>query len=95
MGVFFTGRRIFDGAWIALYLKTLGYNFHGFSLSQAKNSLFDLDIFERLCDARTVVGVRNKKLRTNCMMTVKPCIVIHFAAQTLVLESQKNREILC
>lgn len=90
MNVFLTGHTGFKGAWMLLYLKTLGYKVHGFSLAPAKNSLFELGCFERLCDSHTLGDVRNKKLLTDCMMTVEPDIVIHFAAQSLVLESYRR-----
>ena len=88
--VLITGHTGFKGAWLSLWLSSLGANIVGFSLRpRGARSLFDLarlselviDIDGNVCDLPTV---------EQAMVRHAPEIVIHMAAQALVRESYRN-----
>ena len=90
MNVFLTGHTGFKGAWMVLYLKSLGYKVHGYSNFVDPNSLFSLGNFETLCDSHNIGDVRDLSFLTTSIARARPDVVIHFAAQSLVLESYRN-----
>ncbi len=90
--IFLTGHTGFKGTWLTLLLEAMGHEVVGYSLSHSPNSLFDrLDrsdsIQEFIADIRDVENLKK------AMTFTQPSIVIHMAAQPLVLESyRKPRE---
>jgi CDP-glucose 4,6-dehydratase len=90
--IFLTGHTGFKGTWLTLLLEAMGHEVVGYSLSPTSNSLFDrLDrrdsIQEFIADIRDVENLKR------AMTVAQPSIVIHMAAQPLVLESyRKPRE---
>lgn len=88
--VFLTGHTGFKGSWLSLWLQSLGADVTGFALNPATNpSLFDV---ANVADGmRSVIGdVRELKLLQKAMRDSAPEIVIHMAAQPLVLYSYAN-----
>jgi CDP-glucose 4,6-dehydratase len=88
--VLITGHTGFKGAWLSLWLSSLGASVVGFSLRPRESrSLFDLarlselmiDIDGNVCDLPAVERV---------MVRHAPEIVIHMAAQALVRESYRD-----
>lgn len=82
--VFLTGHTGFKGSWLSLWLQQLGANITGYSLGPPTSpSLFELagvkdkmaSVFGDICD---------KSHLGETMLTCKPEIVIHMAAQPLV-----------
>jgi CDP-glucose 4,6-dehydratase len=90
MNVFLTGHTGFKGAWMVLYLKSLGHKVHGYSNLVDPNSLFSLGNFEALCDSHNIGDVRNLRFLTATLAKARPDVVIHFAAQSLVLQSYRD-----
>lgn len=80
--VFITGHTGFKGSWMALWLKKLGAEVTGFSLSPPTNpshwDSISLDIQEYLGD------IRDKKRLLSNLQQAQPSILFHFAAQALV-----------
>ncbi len=86
--LFLTGHTGFKGAWMTMLLKSLGVRVFGYSLPPKKGS-----IFQELSDATKVDGcfenILNKEALLRTLNEVKPQVVVHFAAQPLVLDSYK------
>lgn len=85
--VFVTGHTGFKGSWLCLWLHSLGANVTGYSLKPPTTpSLFQLCQLEQ--DISTHYGdIRNKEALENALLSAKPEIVIHMAAQPLVRAS--------
>jgi CDP-glucose 4,6-dehydratase len=94
-GEFFRGKRVlltghtgFKGSWLLVWLRELGAEVCGLALAPATTpALFDLVDGARLC-ARHVVGdISDADLVRRTVAEFDPEIVIHMAAQALVLPS--------
>ena len=88
--IFITGHTGFKGSWLSVWLNELGANVTGYSLSKPTDpSMFETLSLEK--KVNTVFGdIRDyDKLKAQIIMA-KPDIVIHMAAQALVLESYNN-----
>ncbi len=86
--VFLTGHTGFKGSWMSLWLKQLGAEVTGYSLSAPTNpSIFhDADVEQSL--KRHIQGdINDLNLLTESMQLSQPEIVIHMAAQSLVRDS--------
>ena len=86
--IFLTGHTGFKGTWLTLLLEAMGHEVIGYSLASTSNSLYERlsrsgAIQEYISDIRDVEEL-NKAVRA-----AKPTIVIHMAAQPLVLESYR------
>ncbi len=90
--VLVTGHTGFKGFWIFLILKFLGAKVIGYSLPLKKNDNF---IFykklKKFYEKRSIYNdIINKKKLSNTIKSFRPQIIFHFAAQSLVIDSQKN-----
>ena len=86
--VFLTGHTGFKGSWMSLWLKQLGAEVTGYSLSAPTSpSIFhDADVEQSL--KRHIQGdINDLNLLTKSMQLFQPEIVIHMAAQSLVRDS--------
>lgn len=85
--VFLTGHTGFKGAWFCLWLHRLGARITGYSLaSPTEPSLWRLAGVDEL--VHSVTGdVRNQELLEVTLRDAAPDIVIHMAAQAIVLDS--------
>ena len=88
--IFITGHTGFKGSWLSIWLNELGANVTGYSLSKPTDpSMFETLSLEK--KVNTVFGdVRNYDKLKAQVIIAKPDIVIHMAAQALVLESYNN-----
>jgi CDP-glucose 4,6-dehydratase len=88
--VFITGHTGFKGSWLCLWLHFLGAKVTGYALKPpTEPSLFKLCKIDKL--VRSIIGdVRNLKLLRKVMISAKPEIVIHMAAQPLVRQSYRD-----
>ena len=88
--VFITGHTGFKGAWMSKVLLKLGANVMGYALEPDKEfSLFSILNLEDEMDS--IFGdIRDLKGLKRALKEYNPDIVIHMAAQPLVLESYKN-----
>ncbi|WP_432776565.1 CDP-glucose 4,6-dehydratase [Brevibacillus gelatini] len=82
--VFLTGHTGFKGAWMCLLLHTLGAQVTGYALpAPTKPSLYELCRIDSLI--HSVTGdIRERKKLTDTLLSARPDIVIHMAAQPLV-----------
>ncbi len=88
--VFLTGHTGFKGAWMALWLHSMGARVYGFSLPpSAQPSLFDLVGLAKLIDG-AMGDINNYTVLSESLQKFSPEIVFHLAAQPLVRESYVN-----
>lgn len=87
--VFLTGHTGFKGAWLSIWLESLGARVTGYALKPpTKPSLFELCRLDRRM--KSVIGdVRDAGKLKRALMAARPEIVIHMAAQPLVRESYR------
>ncbi len=88
--VFITGHTGFKGSWLSIWLNELGANITGYSLEPRNNpSMFQsLSIDKKI---KTVFGdIRNYDDLKGQITIAEPEIIIHMAAQALVLDSYHN-----
>ncbi len=80
--VFLTGHTGFKGSWLALWLKKLGADVHGYALSPPTSpSHFDLLNMKM---ESTIADIRDGEALEKAMTDFQPDIVFHMAAQPLV-----------
>ena len=85
--VFLTGHTGFKGGWFALWLGELGAEVTGYSLEPPTNpSFFELARIADSCRS-LLADVRDIRRLEQAMAAVRPEIVFHLAAQSLVRES--------
>jgi CDP-glucose 4,6-dehydratase len=88
--VFVTGHTGFKGSWLCLLLNHFGADVSGYALEPPTNP----NLFEEARIAELVTSfigdIRDFDNLINVIQKVKPEIVIHFAAQSLVRESYKH-----
>lgn len=87
--IFVTGHTGFKGSWLCLLLHRLGAQIFGYALAPpTEPSLYNLARVDELVKS-TVADVRDGEGLQRAMQSARPEIVIHMAAQPLVLESYK------
>lgn len=88
--VFLTGHTGFKGSWLSLMLQELGAELTGFALNPATTpNLFEIAGVER--GMESIIGdVRDIHALKEAMMMTQPEVVIHMAAQPLVVYSYEN-----
>lgn len=88
--VFLTGHTGFKGSWLTKILCLWGCDVLGYSLNPPTNpNLFDLLGLENQCNS-VIEDIRNYECLYNAINDFEPDIVIHMAAQPLVLEGYSN-----
>lgn len=89
--VFVTGCTGFKGGWISLWLSVLGARVHGYSLeSPTLPSFFDETNLVARFSSLVIADVLDLTSLKEKMDQAKPSIVIHMAAQPLVLRSYQS-----
>jgi CDP-glucose 4,6-dehydratase len=84
--VLVTGHTGFKGAWLSVWLRSLGAEVAGFALAPASDpSLFELVGLDRLVDS-TIGDIRDREALGGCARRIRPEVVFHLAAQALVSE---------
>ena len=87
--VFLTGHTGFKGAWLSIWLDSLGAKVTGYALKPpTKPSLFELCRLE-LHMKSNIADIRDAAKVRKAMLAARPEIVIHMAAQPLVRESYR------
>ena len=81
-----TGHTGFKGAWLCIILKYLNAKIYGISLKAEKYSLFEKAKLDKIIDEHNIFDIRDKKRLNQKILQIKPDIVIHLAAQSLVLK---------
>ena len=87
--VLLTGHTGFKGAWLALWLSSLGARVHGLALPPATApSLWSM--VKGRCGISTIGDIRDRTVVANAVAEASPDIVIHMAAQALVRPSYQD-----
>ena len=88
--VLITGHTGFKGIWLSTILQNFGAKVYGFSLKEP-SKISNLKLFNLEKKINTCYGnIVNKKYFFNYLNKVKPNILFHLAAQSLVKESYIN-----
>lgn len=86
--VFVTGHTGFKGGWISLWLAEMGAEVHGYALNPCTTpNFFTETSLESCLESSTIADIRDLTALTKAMRSAGPSVVIHMAAQPLVLES--------
>ena len=86
--IFITGHTGFKGTWLYLYLFFKGAKVYGYSKNYKYNStIFSKKLFKK---NQVIDDVKNYNKLKNSIYKFQPEIVIHMAAQPLVLDSYSN-----
>ena len=89
--VFLTGHTGFKGAWLALWLHHMGAKVTGYSLSPVgEHNLFTILGLEQKIEKSYFADIRNQEILKKALDESQPDIVLHLAAQALVLEGYKE-----
>lgn len=85
--VFLTGHTGFKGSWLSLWLQALGAEVHGYALPPpTEPSMFEVCQVGQ--DMSSTIGdIRDPDTLSRALQIARPEIVLHLAAQPLVLES--------
>ena len=87
--VFVTGHTGFKGAWLTLGLHHLGAAVTGYALAAAADSMYARLELDALCTS-TIGDIRDRAALEKAVGDAQPEVVIHMAAQSLVLPSYED-----
>lgn len=87
MHFFITGHTGFKGSWLVRFLQKLEHEVSGYSLDIKRGGLFESARLERELLQHTMGDIRDSAKLEKVLKDTKPDVVIHMAAQPLVLES--------
>jgi CDP-glucose 4,6-dehydratase len=88
--VFITGHTGFKGSWLSILLNWLGADVYGYALDPPTiPSLYELAKVDQLVSS-TIGDIRNFDFLLETVKKIKPEVIIHMAAQPLVMEAYKN-----
>jgi CDP-glucose 4,6-dehydratase len=90
MHYFVTGHTGFKGSWLILLLKSKGHEVSGYSLAAAEGGLFDLAKLDQDLKHHEIADIRDLERLSRAVAEAKPDVVIHLAAQPLVLRSYED-----
>jgi CDP-glucose 4,6-dehydratase len=86
--VFITGHTGFKGAWLSIWLTSLGAKVHGYSLAPPTNpSLFEVAGVASALSSHTLGDVRDRVALESALKRAGPEVIFHLAAQPLVRQS--------
>jgi CDP-glucose 4,6-dehydratase len=84
-----TGHTGFKGSWLSLMLQMQGHIVSGISLHPPRKSLFTQAELAGTFKYDFRIDIRMKEELTNAIYKINPDIIVHLAAQPLVLDSYK------
>jgi CDP-glucose 4,6-dehydratase len=82
-----TGHTGFKGAWLTMWLTSLGHKVSGISLNPIENALFTTANLSELVENDLRIDIRNADETISAIKSIEPDVVFHLAAQPLVRES--------
>jgi CDP-glucose 4,6-dehydratase len=85
-----TGHTGFKGAWLTVMLKSLGHEVHGIALPPEKESLFNEAEVANYLTSSTYIDIRDFESLNKAVKKIEPEVIIHLAAQSLVLKSYQD-----
>jgi CDP-glucose 4,6-dehydratase len=90
MHFFVTGHTGFKGSWLIALLKSKGHEVSGYSLAAVEGGLFDLAKLDQDLKHHTIADIRDSESLSIALAEAKPDVVVHLAAQPLVLRSYED-----
>ena len=88
--VLITGHTGFKGSWLSILLKWLGADVYGYALNPPTSpSLYEVANIDQFVTS-TIGDIRDFNMLFKILMETQPEIIIHMAAQPLVMESYRN-----
>lgn len=90
MRYFITGHTGFKGTWLTFLLKELGHEVFGYSHEIRPNSAFEISGAADILSGNTLGDIRDLGSLSESLKFAEPDIVVHLAAQPLVLRSYVN-----
>jgi CDP-glucose 4,6-dehydratase len=90
MHFFVTGHTGFKGSWLIALLKSKGHEVSGYSLAAVEGGLFDLAKLDQDLKHHTIADIRDSESLSLALTQAKPDVVVHLAAQPLVLRSYED-----
>lgn len=90
MRYFITGHTGFKGSWLTLWLTSQGHEVCGLSLDPEPGSLFERAEVSEVCAVDQRGDIRDPETVKAAVVKAEPEIVVHLAAQPLVLDSYKR-----
>lgn len=87
--VFVTGHTGFKGAWLSIFLNTLGAKVYGYSLKPLKKSLFNEAKVKNIIKKNYFADIKNYKKLKSAIKDARPQLIFHLASQALVSEGYK------
>lgn len=89
--VFLTGHTGFKGTWLTLWLHDLGAKVCGYSLApNTAPSMYELTGVRELLEEETIGDICDAKQLTSAVLSAKPDVIFHLAAQAIVSEGYEN-----
>jgi CDP-glucose 4,6-dehydratase len=89
--VFLTGHTGFKGAWLALWLKHLGAEIHGYAQAPATDpNLYQVAGIGGLLAGETISDICDRTSLQTALAKADPDIVLHLAAQAIVLQAYRD-----
>jgi CDP-glucose 4,6-dehydratase len=89
--VFLTGHTGFKGAWLSLWLTSMGAKVTGYALApRTAPNLFNVLAIDSLIEKSQIADIRDLLTLQKSMADAKPDVIIHMAAQPLVRYSYAN-----
>lgn len=85
-----TGHTGFIGTWLCMILKLHDAKIYGISIDEKNASLFKKANIKQRIEKHFLLDLKNKTKLKKLISEIKPEIIIHLAAQSLVLEGYKN-----
>ncbi len=90
MRYFITGHTGFKGSWLTLWLTSQGHEVYGLSLAPEPGSLFELAEVSEVCAVDQRGDIRDLETVKAAVARAEPEVVVHLAAQPLVLDSYRR-----
>ena len=85
--ILITGHTGFKGSWLSLMLKNLGCEIYGYALKPNNKSIYKEYKIENIFKKSFILDIRNFDDLYKKIKLIKPDIIIHMAAQSLVIDS--------
>lgn len=88
--VLITGHTGFKGTWLSIFLNLVEAKIYGYSLKPKRLSLFNQTNCSKLLEKNFYSNINNISNLKKKIQQIKPEIIFHLAAQSLVSDSYKN-----